>query len=608
MKLGALFRKKEGTPHKPIAQINLAQLNFKALPLLSAEELIMSLQAESVVRSIKRLVAVPETHWAAIYDPVLTRFIEAAQLAPASMAHHHSGPGGLVVHTLEVLEIALRLRKPLVLPKNADPDTSARQEHIWTYALFIAVLLHDLGKLMTTTRLWLDCNKYWSPYLNCAEFKGRTYQVKFLSAPYKLHQRIANSGLHLVPEVGVAWLAQFPEIMAQVNAYLYGDHFDAGIIGELAQKADGESVAKNLGGQQVNRVVFPGVPVVPLVDMLVTGLRQMLETNELKLNSHGADGWMDSEYVWLVCGTVAKKLIEYLRRVGLHQIPTDNNRIFDTLQEHGFVVQTENGKAIWHTRIIGPDNAYRFQLTMLKFEIGRLLPPSRRQEFAGQIEVVDPGQIETTDPMVEPESANESVEPAVVEPAPDTRSVDPVKVDSVPDWMMEEDGANESTEHAPGEKHQGESSTPEEPMEFSDIKPCDLDDDVGQYFLDWLSRMVRSEKLPVNRQDAAIHIVQEGALVVSPRTFKEFVKFYDLKKRRDGGELSCDDAAKHVQKKVEKLRKNIKTKKGMSIHSYTVAGPNKSSRVSGFLFDPLQLYGHVSVPKCNPLLKLPEAS
>ena len=616
----------------------LASLNLQQLPLLSASTLVQILEAENLLRSIRRLVAVDSRHWSALYQPALDRYLEACQLAPASMAHHHAGPGGLAAHTLESLEIALRLRKPLVLPRNADPDTSARQEHIWTYALFVAVLMHDMGKLHTTIRLRLVSNQYWNPYLRLDQHQGEHYRVEFTSSPYKLHQRIANAGLHLLPNAGMAWLDQYPHILSHVCAYLYGDVFEAGIIGELAQKADCESVARNLKSNG-DRVRFPGAPTIPLVDRLMIGLRQMLEVKELKINGHGADGWSDGQYLWLVCGTVAKKLIEYLRQEGSSQIPTDHNRIFDTLQEHGFILPTSTGKAIWHTAVTGSEGAFRFELTMLKFEIARLLPPTRRPAaFNGAIDVierVEPGTTARTPTATEsaPDlTISPAAEPATATtgtpvPAQQTYSAEPApdSQDSLPDWMREDSGdamyAPESTETAPahltnvathsvnGADSEMRDSAPEsfeaetDTLNFDDIRPRHLDDNVGQYFMDWLSRMLRHGKLSVNRQDAVIHIVPEGALVVSPRAFKDYVSFFDLYLRENGNKLTTDEAARHVQKKVEKLRLNIKNPTGMSVHTYTISGPNRTSRVSGFLFDTIKIFGHVAPPSANTHLK-----
>ena len=606
----------------------LASLNLLQLPLLSAKDLVQILEAENLLRSIRRLVAVQEAHWKSLYQPALNHFLEACQLAPASMAHHHAGPGGLAAHTLETLEIALRHRKPLVLPRNADPDTSARQEHIWTYALFVAVLMHDIGKLHTTIRLRLSSNnQYWHPYLRLDQHPGKTYRVEFTSTSYKLHQRIASSGLHLLPNAGMAWLNQYPKILSLVCAYLYGDLYESGIIGELAQKADGESVAQNLKSEG-DRVRFPGAPTIPLVDRLMIGLRQMLEAKELKINGHGADGWSDGQHLWLVCGTVAKKLIEYLRQEGSLHIPTDHNRIFDTLQEHNYILPTTAGKAIWHTAITGPDGAFRFELTMLKFEIARLLPPTRRPAaFNGTIEVIER---EDTGAAARPASTTEtahSAAPTVKSaPAPSASSIEPApdSQNSLPDWMRDDAGgaphSPNTAETAPTPNsvcathpvegthvEMGEAvPDPRRPtsatLNFDDIRPRHLDDNTGQYFMDWLARMLRNGKLLVNRQDAVIHIVAEGALVVSPRAFKDYIAFFDLYQRENGNKLTHDEAARHVQKKVEKLRHNIKNPTGLSVHSYLINGPNRVSRVSGFLFDPIKLFGHISPPAINTLL------
>lgn len=632
------------TPTPPSAVSAYQPEKFRQLQLKPATELVQIIELENLLRNIRRLAAIQEAHWQALYQPILDRFLESAQLAPASMAHHHAGPGGLAAHTLESVEIALQLRKPLVLPRNADPDTSARQEHVWTYALFVAVILHDLGKLSTTIRIRLLNGQYWTPYLRLDTLRSKTYQVEFATAPYKLHSRIANAALHLLPKAGMVWLSQHPDILAHVCAWLYGDYYEAGVIGELAQKADGESVARNLKNHG-DRMRFPGAPAIPLVDRLITGLRQMLECNELKLNGNGADGWHDGHYLWLVCGTVAKKLVDYLRQEGMTQVPTDNNRIFDTLQEHGFIVPTDAGKAIWHTIVTGPaGNAFRFELTMLKFEVGRLLSPSRRPPaFEGTVTV------SAVAPRVNT-PANESstatticstaapVAPHMTAAAPVHSIHNPAAIEAsaaLHDWMQEDavtesgtgvlpesaaDMADLGTGQAldvsgmqkPTESAPAQNASVQLPVTglllFDDIRPRHVDDDTGQKFLDWLARMLRNNKLPINRQDAVIHMVKEGALVVSPRAFKEFIVFFDLFERENGTRLGTDDAAKHVQKKVEKLRQNIKNTTGMSVHTYQIVGPHRTSRISGFLFDPIILFGHITPPPANPLLAPPQAS
>lgn len=81
-------------------------------------------------------------------SPDLSRFLsqvlgrrkiaERIALAPASIADHHSGPGGLVIHT------AAMLSRLTTLSLAEFTDAASRE------ALLAAVILHDLGKVMAS--------------------------------------------------------------------------------------------------------------------------------------------------------------------------------------------------------------------------------------------------------------------------------------------------------------------------------------------------------------------------------------------------------------------------------------------------------------------------
>ena len=55
-----------------------------------------------LVSTLKGLAGVPESHWQRLYQALLDRFAALVQLLPASEAHHHAGPGGLLRHGLEI--------------------------------------------------------------------------------------------------------------------------------------------------------------------------------------------------------------------------------------------------------------------------------------------------------------------------------------------------------------------------------------------------------------------------------------------------------------------------------------------------------------------------
>ena len=364
--------------HKDLTQIDLLQ----PLPVLSADEIIQGLGLAQTIKSIARLTGAGNEYFTTLYQPALHRFIEAVQLVPASASHHHAGPGGLVVHTLDVIDIALRIRKSYNLPQYSTPEIIYAQEHVWTYGIFAAALLHDVGKTVCSTRIKISDDDYWTPYQGSILKSGAThYRVDFIASRYKLHTQLASTCFDLLPDQGRAWLSQYTDVLAQLSAWLVGDHYEFGAIGEIVRQADSRSVSQNLkiGG---DRERFPGAPSVPLVDRLTTALRQLLADGALRINRpEGSAGWSDGQFTYLVCGTVADAVKQHLYEAGATDIPSDNSRIFDVWADHGYALETPDGRAIWRLTI---NDA--LTLTVLKFETARLFHPSRRPSaFEGEL-------------------------------------------------------------------------------------------------------------------------------------------------------------------------------------------------------------------------------
>ncbi|MBT4862018.1 MAG: hypothetical protein HON46_14575, partial [Gammaproteobacteria bacterium] len=327
-------------------------LNQKKLPIFAGHELIELLGLGNKIKSIERITSVGTEYFNELYRPAIELFIESVQLAPASTAHHHSGPGGLATHTIDVIERALRQRKSFELPLNADSEIIFQQEHFWTYSIFIGALLHDIGKMITSTLIVLDNGKIWNPHQSSLLNSGaNSYQIRFDQNPYKYHTQLANSFFHLIPEKGRGWLAQYPDIFSELCAWLYGDYYEFGMIGKIIRFADGQSVAANLkiGGEQTR---FINAPEIPLIEKMMTALRELLQTGALKINgAEGSSGWCMGSFTYLVCGTVADKVRSYLLKLGSTDIPGDNTRLFDTWQEHGYAISNQSDAAIWLIKI-----------------------------------------------------------------------------------------------------------------------------------------------------------------------------------------------------------------------------------------------------------------
>lgn len=624
------FWRKPLSPAKHL-KVNLGALDFNNIPIFSAQEIIDILGLGTKMKSIEKLTTSGSEYFDHLYLPALWQFIESAQLAPASTSHHHAGPGGLVTHTLDVIDTALRIRRSYNLPLQAPAEIISAEEHVWTYAIFAGAMLHDAGKLICNTRLQLNSGEIWTPHDDSILNTGAThYKVVFGKPRYKMHTVLANGLFHLIPAKGRGWMAQYPEILAQLTAWLAGDLYECGAIGDIVRQADGQSVAKNLklGGQSLR---FPNAPTIPLVDRITTALRQLLDEGTLRVNRpEGSAGWTDEHYTYLVCGTVADAVRQHMQRAGATDIPSDNTRLFDTWQEHGFVESTSDNRAIWHLTINN-----RLNLTVLKFETNRLFHPSRRPDpYSGELSIdankVELAQIEAPEPVKVDQNATitELKQPSHITDDNATEldsGGSPTTPQDKQDQVSVEEPHNHKTQDIVDTAPDSHNNihvkdfymdTPQVATEAEflakSVQPetrYDLEDpDVAQHFLDWIRAGVRDGKIFVNRSDALVHIVKEGALIVSPVTFKKFVKMHNLvdyaktKNKNEAETHAATALQRKLTKMMSKAKLHRKTQKGLNIHTYLIQGKEREVRIKGWLLPITAIYGETKPPTQNKAL------
>lgn len=82
-----------------------------------------------------------------LFEMVIRRFIEYVHLLPASESHHHSVPGGMLIHSLETSSWALRSAKSARPATSGRLDVDKKLEPAYRYAAWVGGLMHDIGKL-----------------------------------------------------------------------------------------------------------------------------------------------------------------------------------------------------------------------------------------------------------------------------------------------------------------------------------------------------------------------------------------------------------------------------------------------------------------------------
>ncbi|MFT0137384.1 MobH family relaxase [Alcanivoracaceae bacterium MT1] len=577
-----------------------------------------------LVSTLKGLSGVPESHWQRLYQALLDRFAVLVQLLPASEAHHHAGPGGLLRHGLEVAHNALLLRRGILLPPNASPEEQASQQDLWTYACFTGALLHDLGKPVVDQAITLyhadGSSHTWTPVSGPMP-EGSQYQMTFRRERiHRQHERIAPLlAPILLPQHGLDWLASAPTLLDAWLAAIQGAMEDAGPLGAIIAKADRRSIAENLAGGVTPQM--PTTRVKPLAERLLTGLRHLITSGDLPLNRRGAAGFTDEHHLWLVSKRTIDALLVHLIEEGQPGIPTRNSRVMDELQQHGIVVPNED-RAIWLCDITIAD--WRQSLTCLKIDLSRIWPdPDQRPSGTGV--TVHPSDTKPTTEVNSDEEAEANQDrrpsaPGIQTPPVPANEPDlplpplPISTDH-PDGPESNDIADDlalplpvdlnaatgrdtdegTTQDAEKQAEVGTSgptnTSPSTPAP-SPPKKAEEDQasgDAGKQFLAWLRDGLATGRLAINTPQARLHVIEQGLVLVSPGIFKDF----------------DPPRWNHVQKRFQKLKLHQRTHDNMNIWTCKASGARKQALMKVYLISKNEVSElGLTLPPPNPAVNL----
>lgn len=599
------------------------------LPILSAKQLFEYCKIQENLNEWRPLAGLDANVFDALFLETMCSFAEMVQLAPASESHHHSGPGGLLTHTYDVITLALKKRRGYQLPLGGSIAEINDQRHLWTVGVFIACLLHDIGKLSSTIRLMIKykngTEKPWNTHSEalCHRKYAVSYRIIFEKNDYEYHHKISLTHFHILPRHLRSWLFQYPQVMSEVCAYLWGDRFESGIIGEIAEFADRESTARNLQIPADHR--FSNA--IPVIDRYLKMIRQWILENTIRINVNGGMGWVDHQgHLYLVCRSLADKIIQECESQGLKNLPQDPVRVYDILQEHGYALPTEDGKAIWNIHITAPSFAHKF--TCLKFDARKFSTPTKMlKPLEGTITVArlnekrEPNITTAEAPIV-----NESTEEISTQEH-EVSVIETEQIADSEDYQLATDGdytddtaeefqesvmspepteknmsveimqVAEQTASEPAKEKRHESANTNVPSTgYIPIeKPLDWESgDAGNRFLQWLKKGLIEKTILINNINAEVHIVEEGVFLLAPAIFKTFLN-------RHG--LNGEALHKNMSKRFARLRVNIRTN-DMNVQPYWVLSNNRATKIQGWLLPFSTIYENdYPIPKPNKYIK-----
>src|SRR5688500_5204572 len=120
----ALFRRKR--PSRSAGTAAFKMPKGWSMPK-TTPELLATPPRQRLIEQVWQRTSLSREQFAALYRAPIERYAALVQDFPASEAHHHAYPGGMLDHTLDVVAYALKLRQSHLLPAAAPPETQAFQ-------------------------------------------------------------------------------------------------------------------------------------------------------------------------------------------------------------------------------------------------------------------------------------------------------------------------------------------------------------------------------------------------------------------------------------------------------------------------------------------------
>lgn len=620
----SLFRKKKPPAIETIKVEESPLIASGFLMPQKAHQLLDTSRRQKLLAHIWQRTSISRNTFASLYVKPIERYAELVQQFPASESHHHSYPGGMLDHGLEIVAYALKLRQSYLLPIGSSPEEQSAQSEVWTAGIAYAALLHDIGKIAVDLYVEYEDSQVWHPWHGTLKQPYRFQYRK--DREFRLHS--ASTGLlyHQILDVSILdWLCQTQELWAAFLYVLAGQFEHAGVLGEIVTRADQASVAQELGGDPVKVMA---APKHALQRKLLDGLRYLIK-EELKLNNSGpSDGWVTDDALWLVSKTVSDKLRAHLLSRGVSGIPEKNSAIFDVLQEHSIILPTQEGKAIWNATVSSA-SGWKNHFTFLKVAPALIWGSDERPvAFAGSV-IVD-NEAETMNAVEEDKTeakADLSVNSTVTTPAitghPETQIkvdgldavFDLLGIESIPDPVEQPLSTNENETTAVPDQPIPKKipviaskpvtkKTPETGItQIPDFNTSIVTDDLpsGERFMSWLKEAILNRKLIMNDAQALVHTLNDTLFLVTPGIFKRYVLEFpatqQLAKEANLPEWQW------AQRQFEHLKLHQKRPDGLNIWNCTVRGPRKTRHVNGYLLADSSII-LPEIPFNNPYLSI----
>jgi len=323
---------------------------MRGLPAKSVDKLLDS-QAELIGR-LRGAVGITDELYDEIYTPLIRRYAAYVHLLPASEAHHHRGAGGLLRHGLEVALWATQGADRIMFATGEPPARRRELEPRWKLGVFIAALLHDIGKPMSDVQVVDETGEHeWGAHGEdladwLARVNSKRYYLHWRDNRHQRHESLTPLVLpHVIPKATMGYLQTAgPELYKQILFAISSRDFQArdqehNPIFKLVREADQHSTRKDIGDPLA--AGMPGALGVPLERYLMDAMRRLTRERTWACNKPGSRLWVMDNSVFVVWPSGAEDIVKMLARDQAPGIPRHPDSLADVLLDRGLAIPFE---------------------------------------------------------------------------------------------------------------------------------------------------------------------------------------------------------------------------------------------------------------------------
>lgn len=344
----------------PGAEVFFYPQQIRGVPVFDIDSVLKHYKAD--LKKLERFLPIGDNQtvngrklFDVMYMDVIKRFAEYVHLIPASEDHHHRGPGGLLIHSIEAAFNALTYAENKKYVKTGFLDIDKEMSTRARYATWVGGLLHDTGKILRD----LHVNAVdvivnpktgevaparnvptWLPHMQtliewAKEYQVATYTVSFVRG--RKHNRHNIESSQLLPYIvgrdyAMRYLVDTPgtNLYSELNNLLSGLETQS-YIGRAVREGDALSTAKDM---TVYYDAMLGVKTMSVGSRVCVLMK--LAKVDFDWNTPGGAGWIVGGDCYLQWPTAIDAIIKASVRHEI-AIPHERMALVDLMENHGLI-------------------------------------------------------------------------------------------------------------------------------------------------------------------------------------------------------------------------------------------------------------------------------